>query len=96
MIPSTLRTRCADAACISSAVRPRSHTTSSAIAKSDASAGMFSPTLTPSPQSPVPPVPVPTSFPLTRIASEPAFVPHITTQSVMGLTWAAHAVRTVP
>eukprot|EP00966_Prymnesium_polylepis_P011392 262298-Prymnesium_polylepis.1 len=88
-----VRIRCSDAALSSTALSPRRHTMSSAIAKSDFSTGMNSPELTTSPTFPIPPLPVPTLCPLTRISSDPTFVPHITTQSVMGETCWIHFVR---
>eukprot|EP00964_Phaeocystis_antarctica_P002284 scaffold1190_cov65-Phaeocystis_antarctica.AAC.3 len=74
---------------ISSLVRPRGHTTTSAIAKSDL---WMVPALTNSDTSPVPPAAVPTSTPFTSFSCDPALVPHMTTQSVSELTWSSGAV----
>ena len=57
------------------------------MAKSDASRGMERPQLIPMPVAPVPSeVLCPTSAPLAICACVPMLVPHITTQSVFGLT----------
>eukprot|EP00964_Phaeocystis_antarctica_P076830 scaffold47558_cov71-Phaeocystis_antarctica.AAC.5 len=73
---------------ISSLVRPRGHTTTSAIAKSELSWPAYPP-LTNNDTPPVPPVLVPTSTPFTSFSCDPALVPHMTTQSVFGLTLAS-------
>ena len=77
--------RWSDTRCISSLVRPRGHTTTSAIAKSDFW-WAWSPALTNSDTPPVPPLAVPTLTPFTSFSCDPASVPHMTTQSVFGLT----------
>eukprot|EP00964_Phaeocystis_antarctica_P023810 scaffold13320_cov90-Phaeocystis_antarctica.AAC.2 len=86
--------RCSEARRISSLVRPRGHTTTSAIAKSDFSLPahpfaslvlVYAPPLTNSDTPPVPPAAVPKSTPFNS-SCDPAFVPHMTTQSVFGLT----------
>ena len=76
---------------ISSAVRPRGHTTTSTIAKSDFWTPL-SPALTNSDMSPLPPAALPTSAPLTSFSCDSALVPHMTTQSVSGLTLSCSAV----
>ena len=79
--------RCSETPRISSSVRPRGHTTTSAIAKSDFS-WPWVPPLTHSDTPPVPPAAmVPTSTPFTSFSCDPALLPHMTNQFVFGLTW---------
>jgi len=75
---------CSETPRISSSVRPRGHTTTSAIAKSDFS-WPYVPPLTNSDTPPLPPAAVPTSTPFNS-SCDPSLLPHMTTQSVFGLT----------
>eukprot|EP00964_Phaeocystis_antarctica_P074253 scaffold45614_cov69-Phaeocystis_antarctica.AAC.1 len=95
--------RWSEARCISSLVRPRGHTATSAIAKSDLWRSQLwevpdplaipATALTNSDGPPVPPVAVPTSTPLTSLSCDvPALVPHMTNQSVSELTWSCSVV----
>jgi len=86
---------CSETPRISSSVRPRGHTTTSAIAKSE-DCWETNPPLTNSDTLPVPNLPVPTSTPFTSFICDPALVPHMTTQSVFGLTLFCHFVFATP
>jgi hypothetical protein len=83
--------RCPETRPISSLVRPRGHTTTSEIAKSDVSCETC-PSLTNSDTSPRPPGAMPTSTPFTSFSCDPALVPHMITQSVSALTLVGIAV----
>ena len=83
--------RWSEARRISPSVRPRGHTTTSATAKSEFWV-VRNPPLTKSDWSPEPPAAVPKSTPFTSFSCDPALLPHMTTQSVSGLTLSCHAV----
>jgi len=83
--------RCSETRCISSADRPRGHTTTSAIAKSDFSLPRTSPALMISDTSPRPPSAVPTLTPFASFSCDPSLVPHMTSQS-SGLALPCHHV----